>query len=108
VVSDGGADWREIARQRGLEVERLTQENVRLQQRLEASWDREDQQAQARITLWVLERWVKAAREILAEHVFAGTPPLAAHDECRACVAPWPCPTVRALASVYGDGEEAG
>ena len=59
-------------------------------------------------------RWVKAAREILALHAAdASPPPSPGALYCGGCptpawgdATPWPCPTVRALASVYGD--EAG
>jgi hypothetical protein len=50
-------------------------------------------------------RWVKAVREILAEH----QPTDGAHggtwcDLCHgAGLEDWPCPTVRSLISVYGD-----
>lgn len=62
---------------------------------------------------WAL-RWVAAVREILAIHApKTESPPSPGALVCTGCPTPawgdprpWPCPTVLALMSVYGDREE--
>jgi hypothetical protein len=55
---------------------------------------------------WVL-RWVRAAREILAEHepeTVLISEQEGSETVCTKCLAEdWPCPTVLSLMSVYGD-----